>query len=80
MLSHQQEPPSMATRHINQNELAERWNLSPRTLERWRWLGEGPRFLKLGGRVIYRVEDVEAHEAEQLRSSTLPNHEAWSPR
>jgi hypothetical protein len=70
VLSQQQEPPSMTTQHINQNQLAERWNLSPRTLESWRWLGEGPPFLKLGGRVVYRIEDVEAHEAAQLRDST----------
>ena len=39
--------------HLDQNELAERWSLSPRTLEQWRWRGVGPRYLKLGGRVIY---------------------------
>jgi hypothetical protein len=60
----------MATKHLNQKELAERWNLSGRSLERWRWIGAGPRFLKLGGRVVYRLEDVEAYEAEQLRDST----------
>jgi hypothetical protein len=53
----------VSTRHLNQTELSARWNLSPRTLERWRWLGEGPRYLKLGGRVLYRVEDVEAFES-----------------
>ena len=57
-------------RHLNQVELSRRWSLSPRTLERWRWLGEGPRFLKIGGRVVYRVEDIEAFEAEQVRDST----------
>ena len=60
----------MSTRHLNQRELAERLNISPRTLERWRWLGEGPRFLKIGGRVVYRLQDVERYEAEQLRDST----------
>lgn len=60
----------MSTRHLNQTELSARWNVSPRTLERWRWLGEGPRYLKLGGRVLYRLEDVEAHEEEQLRHAT----------
>jgi hypothetical protein len=44
--------------------------MSERTLERWRWLGQGPQFLKLGGRVAYRLEDIEAFEAEQLRQST----------
>jgi hypothetical protein len=52
--------------------VAERWSVSPRTLERWRWTGQGPRFLKIGGRVVYRIEDIEAYEAGQLRTSTLP--------
>jgi len=34
-------------------------------LERWRWLGQGPRYLKIGGRVVYRLEDVEAFEEEK---------------
>ena len=60
----------MTITHLNQDELAERWCISPRTLERWRWTGEGPQFVKVGGRVIYRVEDVEAFEAARLRTST----------
>ena len=60
----------MAIRHLNQIELAARWNISHRTLERWRWTGEGPQFIKIGGRVVYRLEDVEAFEADQLRKST----------
>ena len=47
---------------LNQIDLARRWRISPRTLERWRWLGQGPRYLKLGGRVLYRVADIEAYE------------------
>lgn len=35
----------MATRHLSQIELAARWNISHRTLERWRWTGEGPKFI-----------------------------------
>lgn len=58
------------THHLSQYELARRWRLSPRTLERWRWTGEGPSFLKIGGRVAYRLEDIEAWEAERLRRST----------
>ena len=56
--------------HLNQVELARRWKLSPRTLERWRCLGQPPRFLKIGGRVVYRLEDIEAFEATQLRQRT----------
>lgn len=53
-------------RHLNQINLARRWSLSPRTLERWRWEGGGPHFLKIGGRVVYRLDDVEAFEAERF--------------
>jgi len=60
----------MTVRHLNQIELAARWNISHRTLERWRWSGEGPRYIKIGGRVVYRLEDVEEFEATQLREST----------
>ena len=60
----------MTVRHLNQIDLADRWNISERTLERWRWTGEGPTYLKIGGRVIYRLEDIEAYETENLRVNT----------
>lgn len=60
----------MSKHCLGQRELAARWNLSPKTLERWRVLGIGPAFLKLGGRVVYRLEDVESYEAKHLRAST----------
>jgi hypothetical protein len=52
-----------STQYLNQIDLARRWRISPRTLERWRWLNQGPAYLKIGGRVVYRVEDIEAYEA-----------------
>ena len=60
----------MSVTHLNQVELAARWKISPRTLERWRWTGEGPVFIKIGGRVVYRVLDVETYEASRQCSST----------
>lgn len=60
----------MSTIRLNQDELAERWGVSPKTLERWRVLGIGPCYLKLNGKVVYRVEDVEAFERQSLRQST----------
>jgi helix-turn-helix protein len=61
---------AMSTTHLNQAELARRWSISPRTLERWRWLGQGPRYIKIGGRVVYRLKEIEAFEAQQTRAST----------
>jgi predicted site-specific integrase-resolvase len=48
--------------HLNQHDLAKRWSISYRTLERWRWEGIGPAYLKIGGRVVYRLEDIEEFE------------------
>lgn len=50
-------------RHLNQVQLARRWSLSPRTLERWRWRQQGPDFIKAGGRVVYSIEAITAFEA-----------------
>ena len=41
--------------------------MSGRTLEQWRWKGVGPRYLKIGGRVLYRLEDIEEYEAARRR-------------
>ena len=57
------------TKHLNQIQLARRWSLSPRTLERWRVQKAGPAYLKIGGRVVYRLEDVAAIEAARLRQA-----------
>jgi hypothetical protein len=62
--------PSEPVRHLNQRQLAERWDLSEATLERWRSEGIGPVFLKLQGQVRYRIEDVEAFEVDSMRRST----------
>jgi hypothetical protein len=56
--------------HLNQAQLARRWQMSQRSLERWRWEGKGPPFIKIGGRVVYRLEDIETFEAQQRRAST----------
>ena len=62
-----QEGCTVVVKHLNQIELSRRWSLSPRTLERWRWLRQGPDYLKIMGRVVYRLEDIERFETEVLR-------------
>jgi hypothetical protein len=57
--------------HLDQKVLADRWLVSPRTLEQWRWQGRGPRYLKIGGRVVYRQQDIEAFEADHLHANTV---------
>ena len=43
---------------------------SERTLEGWRVRGGGPRFLKIGRRVVYRRRDLDAWLAARERAST----------
>ena len=70
VVRHKPREIEVAIRHLDQTELSLRWSISPRTLERWRWIGQGPRYMKIGGRIVYRVEEVEAFEAQQTRTST----------
>jgi len=60
----------VSVKHLNQGQLADRWGVSEATLERWRSDGIGPIFLKLQGRVLYRLEDIEQHEVACLHKST----------
>jgi hypothetical protein len=60
-------------RHLNQVDLARRWNLSPRTLENLRWRKQGPPFVKLSRRVVYRLEDIEAYERERICLASMPS-------
>jgi predicted DNA-binding transcriptional regulator AlpA len=57
-------------RVLNENELAQRWGISPKTLQRWRSEGRGPRYLKLSKRVSYPVEAVIGFERAALHDST----------
>lgn len=52
---------------LTQAELAERWKISPRSLEKWRTQGLGPAYTKIGGRVRYLLDDVLAYEADRVR-------------
>jgi len=60
----------VSVKHLNQRQLADRWDISEASLERWRTEGIGPLYLKLQGRVLYRLEDVEQYEANCLHKST----------
>jgi hypothetical protein len=63
--------------HLTQYELARRWRMAQRTLERWRWQGIGPAYLKLGTRVVYSLADVEAFERDgRHEPTTIKNNNA----
>ncbi|MFN5458198.1 helix-turn-helix transcriptional regulator [Bradyrhizobium sp.] len=47
-------------RFLRTKEAAEFLGLSARTLEKHRTYGTGPAYRKLGGRVVYAIDDLEA--------------------
>ena len=47
-------------RLLDQAQAAELLQVSPRTLEGWRCRGGGPRFVRVGRRVRYRLQDLRA--------------------
>jgi predicted DNA-binding transcriptional regulator AlpA len=47
-------------RLLTEHELAEMTGVALATLRRWRLLGRGPKFLKLGATVRYTPQDVSA--------------------
>jgi hypothetical protein len=47
-------------RYLTNDEAAAFLRLSPRTLEKQRVIGGGPRFRKFGRRVLYAIADLEA--------------------
>ena len=53
--------------------LAERWKLSPQTLSQWRWSSKGPKYLKMGRRILYPLKEIELFEAKMLRLNTTDN-------
>ena len=56
--------------NFNERDLAERWGVSPKTLQRWRSEGRGPMYLKLSKRVIYPLDQIQAFESKALCAST----------
>jgi predicted DNA-binding transcriptional regulator AlpA len=45
-------------RPLGEREAAELLGVSPNTLKHWRWVGKGPRYVKLVHRVAYRPGDL----------------------
>lgn len=74
MTSESKKPKLLTTAEVSQRYEG---NLSVRTLNNWRSQGKGPRFLRLEGKILYPVEELEKWEQESLYSSTS-NYKAAS--
>ena len=50
--------------YMTPNELAARWRVSVRSLERWRMADRGPAWISIGGGIRYPVDAVIDHEEQ----------------
>jgi predicted DNA-binding transcriptional regulator AlpA len=57
-------------RYLRTPEASRFVGLSIRTLEKHRIYGTGPRYSKLGGRVVYRLEDLQSWVESGAKAST----------
>ena len=57
------------TTTVPPEEVARRIGWSPETLANRRWKGSGPPYLKIGGRVRYRLSDLADWLDQQARTS-----------
>ena len=46
-------------RYVNEFVIAETYGVAVRTLRKWRFFGQGPRFYKLGRSIRYDKDEVE---------------------
>ena len=61
---------TLPQRYLRTPEAARFLGLSGRTLEKHRTYGTGPRYSKLGGRVVYKLEDLQAWVDRGSKAST----------
>ena len=59
--------------YMTQRDLETRWQISGRTLERWRTEEYGPAWYVFGGSIRYRRADVEEFELRQRRDADSPD-------
>lgn len=60
----------MPQRYLRTPEAARFLGLSGRTLEKHRTYGTGPAYRKLGGRVVYSLDDLQAWAGRGAKIST----------
>lgn len=63
------------TSYLTVDDLYHRWSgkVKKSTLNQWRYLKKGPVFTKIGGKVLYKEEDVRVFEATHFLASTENN-------
>ena len=71
----------LPARYLRTAEAARFLSLSGRTLEKHRYFGTGPAYRRIGGRVVYSVDDLRAWADIGIKHSTSdPGQDDLMPR
>ena len=74
-------PVTLPPRYLRTPEAARFLGLSARTLEKHRYFGSGPAYRRIGGRVVYCVDDLRAWADLGTKYSTSdPGQDDLMPR
>jgi predicted DNA-binding transcriptional regulator AlpA len=57
-------------KNLTEQEAADKYGMSVHWYRRARWQGDGPRFIKLAGSVLYPVTELDAYFDSRLVKST----------
>jgi predicted DNA-binding transcriptional regulator AlpA len=60
----------MTTKLLSETEVEVIYGLKRRSLQKWRCVGGGPQFIKVGRSVRYRQKDIEDFIEARIRTST----------
>lgn len=55
---------------LTEDDLSEYWGIKKVTLRKWRSTGDGPIYLKIGGRVMYPRKAIKEYERTRMFRST----------
>lgn len=58
--------PAATPELLTEQMLALRWHCSTSRLQRWRSDEKGPAYLKIGGKVLYQLEDLRKYEKAHI--------------
>lgn len=55
---------------MSETELANYWGIKTTTLQKWRSIGVGPTYVKIGGKVLYPIKAIKEYENGRMFQGT----------
>ena len=55
---------------LTEEQVADQLSITTNTLRKWRWLGKGPAFIKIGAAVRYEADTLATFIKSNVKTST----------